>query len=211
MENEFILEGKNVEEVIEDFLKSKNIQRNEIEYEVLDDGTPGLFGLVGYKKARVRIKLKRTEEESAENLIKEILKKMGFDVKLDTIREEERTFINILTEDDSSLLIGKRGKTLSALQYIINTILSIKMGTSKRVILDVGNYREKRNESLKRLAEDVARKVKSSGRAIKLEPMSPGDRKYLHIYLSEIKGVTTKSIGEGHRRRIIVIPQEKVY
>ncbi len=112
--------------------------------------------------------------------------------------------------EDASLIIGKEGQTLDALEYLINRAIQKRNGNKgPHVHIDAQGYREKRIESLKHLALRSAKKAKSSGRQVVLQPMSPRDRRIIHITLKEFHGVTTKSVGEGSWKKVVILPRRK--
>lgn len=106
--------------------------------------------------------------------------------------------------DDSGLLIGRRGETLRALQFIVKFIVSKRLETNANLMVDVEGYQERRYQALANLAERVAQRVVSSGGSITLEPMPPNERRAIHMALAEHPTVTTESTGEGERRHVIV-------
>jgi spoIIIJ-associated protein len=109
--------------------------------------------------------------------------------------------------DDLGLLIGRRGSTLASLQYIINLMVSRKMGSRVLVTVDVESYRRRREDSLNGLARRMADRVRQTGRSITLEPMPAGERRIVHLALSEDSDVTTGSVGEGDGRKVVIYPQ----
>ena len=109
--------------------------------------------------------------------------------------------------DDLGLLIGRRGTTLAALQYIINLMVSRKMGSRVLISLDIEHYRRRREDSLTGLAERMADRVRKSGRSLTLEPMPAGERRIVHLALAEDSAVTTGSVGEGDGRKVVIYPQ----
>ena len=114
-----------------------------------------------------------------------------------------------LTGEDSGLLIGRRGQTLSALQFLTNLIVRQDIGESVRVVLDVEHYRQRREASLKDMATKVATRVEQTGRSITLEPMSAADRRIIHLSLADHTGVITESAGFGDDRKVTVIPHRE--
>ncbi len=112
-----------------------------------------------------------------------------------------------LAGDDSGLLIGRRGQTLQALQFLVTLIVRKKLGEDVRVVLDVENYRQRRENSLRDMAAKVASRVSQTNRSITLEPMSPADRRIIHTSLSEYPGVRTESAGEGENRKVTIMPR----
>lgn len=109
--------------------------------------------------------------------------------------------------DDLGLLIGRRGTTLAALQYIINLMVSRKMGSRVLISLDIEHYRRRREDSLTGLAQRMADRVRKSGRSLTLEPMPAGERRIVHLALAEDSAVTTGSVGEGDGRKVVIYPQ----
>lgn len=112
-----------------------------------------------------------------------------------------------LAGEDSGLLIGRRGQTLQALQFLVTLIVRKQMGEDVRVVLDVENYRQRRETSLKDMAAKVASRVAQTNRSITLEPMSPADRRIIHTSLAEHPGVRTESAGEGENRKVTIMPR----
>ena len=109
--------------------------------------------------------------------------------------------------DDLGLLIGRRGTTLAALQYMINLMVSRKMGSRVLISLDIEQYRRRREDSLTSLAQRMADRVRKSGRSLTLEPMPAGERRIVHLVLAEDSAVTTGSVGEGDGRKVVIYPQ----
>jgi spoIIIJ-associated protein len=103
------------------------------------------------------------------------------------------------------VLIGRRGQTLDALQYLVRLIVSKQTGIRAPVIIDIENYKKRRLEDLKTLALNVAKQVKSTKASFKFEPMSPFERRVIHMTLSDDPDVTTESIGEGESRKVMVL------
>ena len=113
-----------------------------------------------------------------------------------------------LAGEDSGLLIGRRGQTLQALQFLVTLIVRRKSGEDVRVVLDVENYRQRRETSLRDMAAKVASRVAQTNRSITLEPMSPADRRIIHTSLAEHPGVRTESAGEGENRKVTIMPRQ---
>ena len=112
-----------------------------------------------------------------------------------------------LAGEDSGLLIGRRGQTLQALQFLVTLIVRKELGEDVRVVLDVENYRQRRENSLRDMAAKVASRVAQTNRSITLEPMSPADRRIIHTSLSQHPGVRTESAGEGENRKVTIMPR----
>jgi len=118
-----------------------------------------------------------------------------------SIEEDEKIYIEIIS-DSAGLIIGKRGKTLEALQLLVNIIVNKKGEKWRKVILDIENYRDKREQTLRELAQKVARKVKKTGKSQYLEPMNPFERRVIHMTLQSDPHVETRSEGNGNLKRV---------
>lgn len=134
-----------------------------------------------------------------------LLDKMGFFtvVKLQPTKEEEEIHLEI-KGDEMGLIIGKEGVTLNALQLLVNIVALKKFGPHSRIVLDAEDYRQKRLSRLEEIAKKAADTANQSGREVVLEPMSPAERRIIHITLKEDKRITTRSIGQGNDRKVIV-------
>ena len=107
---------------------------------------------------------------------------------------------------DSGLLIGRRGNTLQSLQFIVQSIIRQQFEQDVRISLDVEQYRQRREDSLREMADRVANRVAQTGRGITLEPMTPSDRRVIHVYLTDREGIRTESVGYGEGRKVQIIP-----
>ena len=142
------------------------------------------------------------ENESAQFLA-DVISKMGLNVQIEGFQNEECSYIEVKGQD-SRVVIGKRGQTLDALQYLTNLVSNKGTEEYKRVIIDVEGYRSRREKTLEQLAVKLAKKVISTGRVARLEPMNPYERKVIHATLQHVEGITTKSEGEEPYRRVII-------
>jgi spoIIIJ-associated protein len=205
-------EEKTVEEAIAVACQKLSLPADKLEIEVLSRGSSGIFGIVGVKKARIRVTPKEAPIESAAQRAKDILTKILEHVELPTVVEaesrDEQIVLNIIS-NGSGLLIGKRGKTLQALQYLVTKILQREMSESVAVLVDTENYRSKREAGLVELAQQLCEKVKKSRRPLTTGPMSAHDRRIIHLALKEDHDVRTKSKGEGSLRKVIIYPVKK--
>ncbi|GIM28979.1 DNA/RNA-binding protein [Clostridium polyendosporum] len=196
--------GRTVEEAIKNALKELNVTEDKIEYKVVEEGSRGLFNLIGTKPARILVTVKRDYILEAKNFLRNVLNLM--DIKAEIRIKEERDVVNInLVGPKMGLIIGYRGETLDSLQYLVSLVINKGHDiTYKRVVLDTENYRGKREETLKRLAEKTAYKVRKSGRPFKLEPMNPYERRVIHSALQNDSSVYTYSEGEEPFRKIVI-------
>jgi len=109
---------------------------------------------------------------------------------------------------DSGRVIGREGKTLQSLEFIVNVVMAKHFGPAYRVVLDAAGYRRRNEERLRRIAADAALQVEASGQPIELPPMRPSERRLIHLMLKQHPKVTTTSVGEGEERHVVVLPRE---
>ncbi|MBE6052693.1 MAG: protein jag [Clostridium sartagoforme] len=196
--------GKTVSEALNNALKSLNVTKDKVEYEVLDEGSKGFLNLIGTKPAKILVKVKKDYIEEVRLFLRNILNNMK--VQAEIRIKEENDIINInLTGPKMGLIIGYRGETLDALQYLASLVVNKDHEFPyKKVVLDTENYRKKREETLIRVAEKTAYKVKKTRRPYKLEPMNPYERRIIHSALQDDEYVYTFSEGEEPQRRVVV-------
>lgn len=120
---------------------------------------------------------------------------------------EEDSLVFEIEGEDAGLLIGRRGETLQSLQFLVRMIVSRQLGRKAYVVIDVEDYRRRRADMLRRLARRTAGRVATSGRSTALDPMSPGERRIVHMSLASHPRVRTESEGEGNQRRVVVLPR----
>jgi len=201
--------GRTVEEAIENALAELGVKRDEAEIEVLEEPNRGLFGILGSKHARVRVDAKIDAEEIAREFLYEVLDKMGIEVDINGERKGEYYYLS-LTGNSLGIIIGRRGETLDALQYLVNLVVNKKLsrfGERARVIIDAEGYRVKREKTLVRLAEKIAERVKQTGSRVVLEPMNPQERRVIHTALQGDREVETFSEGTEPFRKVVVAPK----
>jgi len=146
--------------------------------------------------------------EFAKLRLEEMVSFFGINVSVSADITDDGIELSIGSTPDSPRLIGHRGETLRALEYLINQMVKAHDGLSPRVLVDIAGYKEARRASLETLAREVAERVIQSGAEEELKPMNPADRRIVHMTLREISGVGTQSRGDGHDRRIVVLPSE---
>ena len=146
------------------------------------------------------------ETLKVKDFLENVLAKMDIDNCAVEAEENGDVMVLNVVGENASAVIGHRGETLDALQYLCNTLLNGKESAFKRVSLDAENYRSKREKVLQRLASNLELKVKRTGRAVKLEPMNPYERRIIHTSLQNSKYVTTQSEGQGATRHVVITP-----
>lgn len=196
-------EGKTVESAIEEALLELNIDEKDADIQVLDEGSKGLFGIIGGRNALVRVCKKIDFEKIVKDFLKPIFNAMSVNEDLEIIAEGDSLNVRV-SADDIGIIIGRRGETLDALQYLLGLVVNKYSDRFIRVMLDVGNYREKRDETLERLAIRLAEKVSKNRKTITLEPMNPYERRIIHATLQNYKSVETYSIGDEPKRKVVI-------
>ncbi len=224
--------SQTVDEAIEKGLKDLGLPREAVEITVLDEGGSGILGF-GSRQARVRISILIEDEAESqetpqavssedkddtlrltEEIISELLEKMNLEANVNARYGEEsdrlphRPILVDITGNDLSILIGRRAKTLNALQYITRLILGKELEHGIPLSIDVEGYRERREKQVRQLARRVADQVADTGREQALEPMPANERRFAHLELQEESSVYTESAGTEPHRKVVIFPQE---
>ena len=146
-------------------------------------------------------------------ILEQLMRHLGFDVRVE-VETGETSRLNVVADGDEKealgALIGRKGERLSALQHLVNLMLSKEMGTWTRVLVDVEDYRGRRERQLRELADRAAARVVETGKMLQLEPMSALERRWIHLSLRDHPGVATQSIGEEPNRRVVLVPRSAV-
>jgi len=203
--------GKTTEEAIEIALKEFDVDRADVEIDVVSRGKSGILGLGG-EPARVRVTVLdtptdvvRITSDILENLISTMKVSVVVNLK-SAYQEDVGGPVFDIDGDDSGLLIGRRGETLRALQFLVSFIAGCQLDERVRIFLDVAGYQGRRYEALTNMAQRVAQRVAATGRSVTLEPMPPNERRVVHMALADNPGVTTISSGLGDGRQVVVEP-----
>ncbi len=203
MVKEIIKSGRNVEEAIEEACKELGLDRDQVQAEVLETPKKGFLGF-GSSLAKVRVFTELTKASLAQEYIDSILSNMGitgYDIKL----EETAEAINIKLEGQNlGAIIGRRGETLDAIQYLTSLAVNRIDNNYTRVTLDSGNYREKREKTLIALANRLANTAVKTGKSSTLEPMNPYERRIIHATVAEVQGAVSKSVGDEPNRKVVI-------
>lgn len=195
--------GKSVDEAIKAALDELGCSINDVNIEVIDEGSKGILGF-RTKQAVIKATLKLTPEEQARQVVDEILTKMKIDYQIDKVECNNGTVrINIIG-NDMGLLIGRKGETLNALQFIAGLIINRQQEERIRLVLDVEDYRKKREESLESLALRLSDKVKNTRKNVVMRPMSSQERRIVHTILQEDPQVVTYSMGDEPNRKVVI-------
>ena len=227
-------EEKNIEKAVKKACSKLKIDKEKIKYKVISHGSTGIFGLAGRKKAKIRVSL--PEEKKEEKNVKSKIEDKTDNAKIDNESNEKKTgigkdvlqkIVDSITDDakieieerlnetvfnvvggNAALLIGKRGKTLEAIQLIVGKVINNKNEKRSRTLVDIEGYMEKRNSYLKSLAKRLADKCKRFGKPVSIGEMNAHDRRIIHITLKRDKEVSTSSKGEGVLRKIMIFPKK---
>ena len=202
MEN--IFTGKTVEEAVKIGLETLGVKESDVEVEVLDEGKKRL---IGSKPAQVRLTvIERTDGERAVEFLEGLFPLIGADATAQLKSEDEKIVIE-LTAASAKSIIGRRGEIIDAVQTLAGAVANIGRKDYKRVVADCENYREDREETLKRVANKLAAKAVRLGKRVRLEPMNPYERRIIHSALMDNPDVTTKSEGKEPGRFVVIIPK----
>jgi len=225
-------EGKTTEEAIQNAARELNLPVEELSVDVIEPGSAGIFGLVGGRKAKIKVTLKtpsELEEEGeeeeqepgerreepqendvnfAKRTLEEILALIPVEATVAASRGEGRITLRV-QGDRSGLLIGRKGKTLDALQFLVNKIVSKALDKKIDVVIDSENYRRRREDSLTQLALKMGDKAKRIKKPVTTNPMNPHDRRLIHLALKDDEHLETRSRGEGLLKRVVIIPKGK--
>ena len=214
-EKTYIFEGKTSTEAIEKGLKELNKRKNQVEIKILEDKEKKtFFSILERKVVKVEITVKEKEVKEAKsmkeivaeinNFVKEFVSKLPTKDLKYKINQEGNLIKVDISDERASYLIGYRGETLNSLQSILSNIASSDKQEKVRVLLNISNYREKREQDLKSLATKISESVIKSRKSITLEPMVAFDRKVIHTALQESDKVKTYSIGKEPYRKVVV-------
>ena len=205
--SEYEATGRTLDEAVEKALTSLGIKKSNAIVEVKDEPNQGILGLIGNKSARVSVKPALKPDTYLELYLQEMLQLMKIEGRVSVKEDDEKIEASIFGQDVGAL-IGRRGRTLSDLQYLLNVVIRRQYNLlNKMVVLDVENYRARREKTLTQLAVNAARKVCREGYEQTLEPMNPQERRIVHIALQDYPGVTTYSSGEEPFRKVVIAPR----
>ncbi len=217
------ISAKTVEEAIQLALEQLGVGQEEVEVTVVKEGKPGILGLGG-EEAVVRVKplvLTPKKEsdiaETAKSVLGSLLTLMGVAGSIVSqaqpiVEGEQEATSSValnIKSDDSGILIGRRGQTLSCLQYIVRLIVGHRTKAWVPIIIDVEGYKQRRYQALQTFAQHMAEQVKAKGEPLTLEPMPAYERRIIHLALADHPDVTTQSVGLGEARKVVILPKEQ--
>jgi len=205
--NEIVSEGKNVDDAIGKGLERLGVTREEAEWEVLEEGTQGVFGLIGAKQARVIVRKKSANGDVSakiEEMITNLLRLMGISGQVSIKLEDDIHRVDIETAGVDGLLIGKKGESLEDIGHLLRRMVGKQLKKSVRMDIDVGGYKKRRASALKSKAISLAARVKSTGKEMQMEPLSAAERRVVHLALAGDPQVRTHTIGDGDLKNVVI-------
>lgn len=218
-------EGKNIDQAVSKACEALNISSDLLKYEVVSFGSSGIFGLVGFKKARIRVirpdeEADKNEAASEETAIpqdavlhgKAFLQRLADAVTSGTeisVHAENRQIVYTLTGGEPAALIGKRGQTIEAMQYLLKKIMNKSAEDRTRIVVEIAGHAQKRQQDLQELALRSAEKACRNGKIVTLGRLNSHDRKIIHLTLKQDSRIITQSRGEGPLKKIVIVPQDK--
>lgn len=204
MNRDIVATGKTVEDAINSACETLGVDREKVEVEILELPSKRLLGLLGASDAKVKVSYKETIEERAKSYLCEILDKMSLtDITVESTEDDDGIKFD-LTGEGLGIIIGHRGETLDAIQYLVSLVANRGEEKYKRITIDTGDYREKREKTLTSLARRIAQNAVKTRRSTTLEPMNPYERRIIHTAVQEIRGAASWSVGEDPNRRVVI-------
>jgi spoIIIJ-associated protein len=218
------IEGKTVEEAIHKACELLQASREDLAIEILEKGSGGFLG-IGARKARIRAarreSLPSLEQErpvpsspgnglaqESQRILQGLLERLEIVARIEIQEDGERICLNI-QGDGSGLLIGRKGQTLDAMEYLLNKMIPKNLEGRKRIVVDTENYRARREESLMKLAQRLGDKARQLGRPVTVSPMNAHDRRLVHMALQNDRSLRTRSTGTGLYRKIVISADKK--
>ncbi|WP_287194048.1 RNA-binding cell elongation regulator Jag/EloR [Syntrophothermus sp.] len=196
--------GKSVDEAVKAALEELGAEFEDVVIEVLEEPSKGILGVIGKKSAVVRVTLREKPEEKVRETLVNILNSMKLDYEIQKAEFNDGVVRVNIVGKDMGLLIGRKGETLNSLQFLLGLMVNKDRQEKVRVVLDVEDYRLKREESLKNLALKLSDKVKRTRKSIVMRPMSPQERRIVHTVLQNDPSIVTFSQGEEPNRKVVI-------
>lgn len=209
MIKEAIKEAETIEEAKALALEELGVNEDKAQFEVLVQPEKKKFGLFGGSLAKVRVFYEETPTDIAKAYLADVLTKLGVtNVVIEATETEDGAEFDV-NGDDIGFIIGHRGETLDALQYLTGLVVNHIHEEYFRVIINIGNYREKREKTLEVLGRKLAFRACKTGEKVSLEPMNPYERRIIHTAVQKVRGATSWSEGENLQRHVVIGPDRK--
>lgn len=199
--------GRTVDEAIQGALAELGVSMEDCTVEVLAEPSRGFLGILGSKDARVKVTAKESRLDLARDFVAGLLERMGMEAAIEIRPRGDNLNLDIVGKD-MGLLIGRRGDTLRALEFLTNVASQRGGGGVSRIVVDVSGYRKRRERDLEEMARMLARRVVRTGESVATDPMDARDRRIIHLALQEDSAVVTHSEGEEPFRRVVISMKE---
>lgn len=212
MIREAICTAPTIEAALDAACQELGLDRSEVEFEIIDNPVKKVFGLFGGSPAKVRAYVEipdKTPASAAVDYLKDIFEAMGLTSIDISVEESDDNAVITLSGDEVSGIIGRRGETLDALQYLSGLVANRVNNSYYRISIDSGNFREKREATLRSLARKIAITAAKTGKSQSLEPMNPYERRIIHTAVQGIDGAISWSMGEDANRHVVIGPESK--
>ncbi len=209
MKKDIIVTARTVEEAVQEGAKTLGADPADVIHEVIEEPKKGFLG-IGAAPAKVKVTYILKPLEAARSFIETLLRDLAIQADVQIHDDGNGESLITIEGEGASALIGHHGDTLEAFQYLVNLAANKKDDEERqytRITINIENYREKREETLRKLASKMAAKVKKTGRNIALEPMNAYERRIIHAEIQTIEGVSTNSVGSEGNRRVIIFPE----
>lgn len=209
MKKEVTVQAKSVAEAVAEGAKQLGATEDGVVYEVIEEAKKGFLGM-GSIPATVKVTYVFKPLEAARSFVETLIKDLELDAQVIIHDDGNGEALMEITGEGASTLIGHHGDTLDAFQYLVNLAANKKETDERkytRVAIDIENYREKREQTLRTLADRMAAKVKKNGKSITLEPMNAYERRIIHAQIQTVEGVSTNSVGAEGNRRVVIYPE----
>ena len=200
--------GNDEVQALEDACRQLGVETYEVEFETLQRAEKGFLGIFGKSQAKVRAFIKTGPAETAVQFVKDVLGAMDINSVDVKVTEEEAGAVIELEGEEVGSIIGRRGETLDALQYLTGLVANHVDNSYYKITINTGNYREKREKTLEILGRKLAFKALKTGMKTSLEPMNPYERRVIHTAVQKVNGATSWSEGENLQRHVVIGPDE---
>ena len=206
------IKAKTVDDAVEEALSKLGVNRENARIKVIDEGSKGIFGLIGAKDAVVEVEKIFKPIEEGKLFLENLMDKANLEIEVEVIdseTDEEQVQYNLKGQKELGLVIGHRGETLDAIQYLTSIFINKELDNYLRILVDAEGYRDRRRQTLERLADRLADKAKRKQRKVVLEPMPPHERRIIHIKIKEKNNVKSYSEGQEPYRKVMIEPLDK--
>jgi spoIIIJ-associated protein len=204
---EFKRKGNSVQEILKQFSEEHQINQNQIKYEVIQESSPGFLGFLGKKKVILKIQISDVSAVLKEFTVN-LMSKMSVEFDSVMIKKEGDSYqVSVIGSKEPGFIIGKEGRMLENLQYLLNRVFEKEAGLDK-IYLDVDGYKERQEEKLIRRIKPIIERAREKQQSVTLDPMNPAERRIIHKYVENDTQLRTLTVGEGKMKRIVIFPSK---